>query len=259
MGARSTPADANPAGAAHSAFTYPTPQAAIRAASRAVRTSPRGARRVLVVGDSVGYFLAKGFESLHTRPRLTVLNSAYPGCSFFPDASEVRYRTQLGTTSAFPTSNCNPSWQTGVISKFRPNLVLWLVSNPADAFYAGGHWVRTCSAEYTTAYERRLHQELAILASQGAKVVMTTEVYPRYVDADADHQTDCDNTIRRRVALRTGVELVDLQRYVCPHGKCREKHDGVTLRVDGEHFEGAGARLVAGWILEHVRRATHHG
>jgi hypothetical protein len=82
---------------------------------------------------------------------------------------------------------------------------------------------------------------------------MTTEAYPRYLFADEDRPADCENRLRHEVARSTGVQLVDLFGYICPGGKCREKQDGVTLRPDGEHYEGEGGRIVASWLLDQVR------
>ena len=89
--------------------------------------------------------------------------------------------------------------------------------------------------------------------ASGAKVVVSTEVYPRYLFADSDHETDCENRSLRRAAAASAVQLVDLQSYICPNGKCRDKQDGATLRPDGEHYDGRGGKIVAQWLLDQVR------
>ena len=40
------------------------------------------------------------------------------------------------------------------------------------------------------------------------------------------------------------IRVVDLDRFVCPHGTCTQVVDGVELRVDGSHFSEQGAKVV---------------
>jgi hypothetical protein len=131
--------------------------------------------------------------------------------------------------------------------------VFWFINNPVDAVRYHDQWLDTCTEPYTSLYERSMRDEIAILGARGAKVVLTTEVYPRYLFAAEDRPTDCENKIRRKVATATGVQLIDLNAYICPRGHCREKPNGVTLRIDGEHYEGPGGQIVARWLLDQVR------
>jgi hypothetical protein len=114
-----------------------------------------------------------------------------------------------------------------------------------------GNWLPACSSGYAALYVDSMRAEVEELRRHGANVVMTNEVYPRYLFAAGDKATDCDNRLREQVATAMHVQLIDLQHYVCPD-RCREKINGVVLRVDGEHFEGAGVRLVANWLLSQV-------
>jgi len=40
---------------------------------------------------------------------------------------------------------------------------------------------------------------------------------------------------------------------MCPSSTCRTKQDGVVLRPDGQHYEGAGGKIVAQWVIDQVR------
>jgi hypothetical protein len=115
-----------------------------------------------------------------------------------------------------------------------------------------GRWLDTCSPEYAAIYKSAVRDEITRLGASGAKVVFTTEVYPRYLFADEDRPTDCENKLRREVAAQTRVNFVDLNAYICPNGKCRGKENGVVLRVDGEHYKGAGGQLVFKWLYDQV-------
>ena len=64
--------------------------------------------------------------------------------------------------------------------------------------------------------------------------------------------TKCQNDVRRRTAENTGAGLMDLERWVCPNGRCRRKIDGVLLRPDGVHFSGRGAALAARWVHDRM-------
>ena len=55
---------------------------------------------------------------------------------------------------------------------------------------------------------------------------------------------------------KLNAQFVDLFSYVCPQGKCREQQDGVTLRPDGVHYTGAGANIVARWLIDQARQSS---
>jgi peptidoglycan/LPS O-acetylase OafA/YrhL len=222
-------------------------------ATRARERAPAGAVRVLLVGNSVAHLLAPGFSSIHTSPPLAVLDASVLGCGFPPEVTDVHIR--LPNAMVVPQPPCDPAWESGVIERFRPNIVFWIVSDVSGAggTYRGRH-TKPCTEPYDSLYEARLTQEVAILGARGARVVIPTEAYSRYLGlAHYDGATACQNRIRHRVAASTPAELVDLFGYICPGGKCRVKENGVTLRPDGLHYQGAGAQIVAKWLIDQVR------
>jgi peptidoglycan/LPS O-acetylase OafA/YrhL len=223
------------------------------AATVAYERAPKGATRVLVVGDSVGYFLAQAMSELRRKPPIALFNAAQQGCEFPPPAKRTRRHNTERNVGIENTYGCDPLWEGTVVKKFKPDVVLWLASNPADAVYYRHHWINTCSQAYAELYEDSLREAFRVMGWPKTKIVMTTEPYPRYLFADEDPQTDCENRYRRAVAAETGVQIIDLFSYICPEGKCRTTVRGVTLRIDGEHFKGAGGRLVASWLLDRVR------
>ena len=231
-----------------------TGETMVRDARNAARSAPSKATRVLVVGNSVGYFMAIAMRDLHTSPPLAVFNGAYEACTFPPEITEERLTTPEGATVIKPTIRCDPSWESSVIAAFRPDVVFWIVSgaSPAPQRYRD-QWLLPCGSTYESLYERSLKREVGVLGAHGAKVVVTTAAYP-FVFAGAPHSyDDCDNRLRRKVAAETGAKLADLFEYVCPRNECRERQDGVLLRPDGLHYEGGGGAIVARWLIDQVR------
>jgi peptidoglycan/LPS O-acetylase OafA/YrhL len=244
----------SPTGAvADQQFTAVGGGVAIKAANRAYRIAPAGAERVMVVGNSVAFRLGESFERLKTQPPVSVFNAGILGCSFPPQVQVPTVVMPNGL--AWKDTPCDPAWERGVVSRFRPQVVFWIVSNPLGlgGTYLGRD-VEPCSPVWDVLYRRSLTREVRTLGAAGATVAITTAAYSRYLGLHTnDRSTDCDNQIRREVAADTGAALVDLFAYICPHGRCRTQQDGVTLRPDGLHYEGPGGEIVARWLLDQVR------
>jgi peptidoglycan/LPS O-acetylase OafA/YrhL len=224
----------------------------IEAAAQAYRNAPPGSQRVMIVGDSVADLLGRAFESIHTNPPLAVFDAGVPACIFPPQVTAPAVLTAGESVTRKP---CDDSWESGAVARFRPQLVFWIVSDAADGgLLYHGHSVKPCEEPYDSIYAQSLRNEIMILGAHGARVVVTTEAYPRYLGSgNADRASDCDNRLRRTAANNTGVQLVDLFGYICPGGQCRVKQDGVTLRPDGLHYDGPGAEIVASWLIDQVR------
>jgi hypothetical protein len=211
--------------------------------------APPGIRRVMIVGNSVGWFIGLELEHSGFTPPVVGFNAASPSCVFPSGITELRG----ASGDAFTALHCDGQWATD-LRRFRPNLVIWLVSpNPYEAMY-DSRWTRVCAPDYDRQYRVDLERAVGELSATGARVVLTTAAYLRYVFAPRgdDRLVDCDNRIRRAVARETGAQLVDLFSFTCPDGNCRDKVDGVPLRPDGLHYEGPSARIVARWILDQV-------
>jgi peptidoglycan/LPS O-acetylase OafA/YrhL len=223
-----------------------------KAVARAVRVAPPHSERVMIVGNSVAYFLGQAFAQLDPK-HLAVFDAGIPGCSFPPQV-DVGTIT-LSNGARFTGSRCHPAWESDVVKGFHPSVVFWVVTNPAGAggTYLG-HEVGPCSQQWDDLYAEALTHEVGVLGAGGAKVVITTSAYTRFLFMrSSDHAIACDNRVRRRVAAATGAQLVDLFEFICPDGQCRDKQNGVSLRADGLHYEGAGGEIVARWLLSQVR------
>ena len=234
-------------------FTVAAAGPPTKAAARAFRTAPSGSERVMVVGNSVAFSVGQGFEQLEGEQHLRVFNAGLLGCSFPPEVHVPTLRMANG--SRLTVKPCGPPWEQGVVSRFHPQVVFWIVTNPAGSggTYLG-HDIEPCSRTWDALSARSLKREVGVLGAAGAEMVITTSAYTRHFGLQGnDRSIDCDNRLRRTVAAETGAHLVDLFGYICPQGKCRWQQDGVTLRPDGLHYEGAGGEIVARWLLAQVR------
>ena len=225
----------------------------IAAAFKAYDHAPKNARRVMFIGDSVAYYVAPAFERIKTKPPLAIFNAALQGCNIVPGVTQSKFKNAAGSVLIQPAAPCDPSWMPLAIRAFKPHVVFAMVGNASDELFYREHWIKTCTSFYASLYENSLRAEIARYGARGAHVVIVTAAYPRYIYANADRATDCDNEIRRKVAAATGTQLIDLFEYICPKGKCREKQNGAVLRPDGEHYEGRGGEIVAKWLIDQVR------
>ena len=235
---------------------------ALRKATRAAKGARKGSTRVMIVGNSIGQYLALyGFDKIKddVRPRLTVLDATVPGCYFPPQLQGVVFKAKDGST--VPLLPCAQPWEAPVVRRFKPDVVFWLVGvfGILNASYRGRP-ARACGEPYDLLYRRSLTREVGVLGATGARVIIATGGYPRLPDvANRDRLVDCENRVRRSVAAATKADLVDLGAYTCPDRQCPAQRDGVTLRPDGFHYQGAGARVVARWLMDQVERRPPPG
>jgi hypothetical protein len=76
----------------------------LHAVTDSIRTQSEPQGRLLLVGNSVPFFLAReGFEALKTRPPLHVLNGAFPICAFPPEATANRLNQSDGNNYSRPS------------------------------------------------------------------------------------------------------------------------------------------------------------
>jgi lysophospholipase L1-like esterase len=150
---------------------------------------------------------------------------------------------------------CDFGWRPTVQS-FAPDVALLvLASPPRGDLEWNGQWIRPCTETYQQLMRKGLIQAIRVLGGRGSRVVVTTAAYPNDATDDVERRTDCDNRVRRAVAREKGAEVVDLFTYTCPDGRCRKEQDGVVLRPDGLHYRGAGARIVARWLVDEIGTA----
>jgi peptidoglycan/LPS O-acetylase OafA/YrhL len=224
--------------------------------AHAVRTP---APKVLLVGDSVGCFIGASLDINQVRDGVVTLNRARLGC---PLVSPRAARS----TDGEPITVYPPciDGQQGAIRTFRPDLALLMVGGPDinEEDLGNGEWVKACDPSFDAWYAAGARRTIEALGATGASVVVVSLVLPpKIVDIgpglvmppEYSRAVECENgALRRAVGQEPGAHLLDLDAYVCPDGKCVDHMDGVELRTDGRHFQGAAANLVSPWILDHA-------
>jgi len=235
----------------------------LRAVTRSVRATSSQPARLMLVGNSVAFYLAReGFEQLHTSPTLVVLNEAFPICAFPPEATAYRLNDSDGNQFLALTLPCNRGWATDV-ETFRPQVVLFTMGDLLGELRDGttGQWLRPCTSGFDDWFESSLLDAASVLTAYGAHLVIATSAYSQYYEAPLDRwgQTDCMNRVEHEVGTldpRT-VSVVDLGLYVCPtFGHCRQTIDGVPMRPDGIHYRGQSAAAIARWLLPQLKQQT---
>jgi peptidoglycan/LPS O-acetylase OafA/YrhL len=218
------------------------------------------ATRVMIVGDSVGNQIGVGMAQLHTDPSLVVLNSAIIACTF---PYLVRKSGVPGQAAIH--INCDDNWVSD-LQRFKPQIVLAIFQCCSGQIRLHDQWVRPCDSSYQQYATAEWKKAYATWGATGARVYVATAPYGllEVLDKSARHDLNCSNAIREAAARSSGAaKIVDLAGWTCPGAPkpvlkeiCRDKQGDVTLRTDGEHFAGAGARIVSGWLLGQVHAAT---
>lgn len=227
----------------------------------AARSGPeRSRRRVLVVGDSVGYRLGEELTRSAESRNLVALNRATPGCFLGRGTGRVRYQETVIEQEPAVCATWSRRWAADVAA-FHPDLVLVVSGNAGDGEREfDGRWHGTCTDSFARWLADELVDAARVLGAQGADVVVTTVPYPRFpfLDHSLDPSTDCMNriitsapaSITTPAASSGSVRVVDLARWVCPSAdSCITVVDGDRLRPDGVHFEGSGAVRALDWLL----------
>ncbi|MGZ8733563.1 MAG: SGNH hydrolase domain-containing protein [Acidimicrobiia bacterium] len=231
----------------------PSAESSARAVHQAVE-QPQ-ASRILVVGNSVGWYLGRALAEVETTTPKVVLDAALPACVFPSGASAMRFGTQIRYQDV---RDCDPTW-TDDVTQFRPDTVLFVYGRGAPAEYQyGAGWLAPCTEPYDRFYRAELEALIKRFQALRARVVVTTDAYaavaaafPRIADSFL-RNTDCANRVIRRAVRSSGAQLADLFEFTCPGGACRTHEDGVELRSDGIHYRDEGARIVARWILRQL-------
>lgn len=221
---------------------------------------PAGAQTVLLLGDSMAQVLGRSFRRVGKSRGWHTVNQGVFACVSI-DAPRVRF---LGS-QILPLEECRrrrdllPTWA----AEYRPEHALILESGALAEFEIDGSWANVCDPRFASRYEEPLRRSVETLESHGVtawiataatpnaqdlRAVGTLNLDPEEVQSRLQVSVDCQNVVRRRVAATTSAHVLDVERWLCGGGTCREEIDDVRLRPDGIHFKGRGAEIVAEWI-----------
>jgi peptidoglycan/LPS O-acetylase OafA/YrhL len=219
------------------------------------------ALRVLVVGDSVGETLGRGFEhwALRGRP-VQVWNQAHSFCSL------ARYAPRVsGIASAGPQPSSCDDWEARWrrdVRDYDPDVVvlLYTVWETVPRQLPGApRYVPFAEPSYRRWQLGEYERAVSVLSSRGARVVWLTAPCVQRTVFDAAQNRQANRTYAKLNADRIArigraradvVRVVDLAGEVCPNGQFLSTYRGVEhARPDGSHFTDAGSEAVAGWLM----------
>lgn len=208
--------------------------------------------RILVVGDSVGQTLGRGFELWAGETgAATVRNDATAWCSL---GRHLPIRAVLGATID-PSETC-AGWDTRwpqTIASFDPDVVvvLYTIWEIQARQLPGGRWANPGDPELDRWQLSEYQAAADILSARGAPVLWLntacgeSEIGPDDLFWKLDYQT-----IPKLAAARPAVHVVDMNHLICPNGPPNLDFGGVTnFRPDFGHFSDAGALAVVRWLM----------
>ncbi len=210
--------------------------------------------RILVVGDSVGLTLGRGFE-LWAREHgdAQVLNAGHIYCPL------GRSLPAYAGLAAESTQACDwtQTWQRDVRT-FDPDvtILLFTVWEAAPRQLPGSSKWRSPGDPALDAWQLGEYTAAAdTLGARHGTVVWMTAPCAEHIAVDKEHGLWYVNerTIPRLADARPFVHVLDLDNAVCPNGAFVRSFGGVrNARPDGAHFSDAGALAVAEWSMPMV-------
>jgi hypothetical protein len=242
----------------------PRPPTTLPAPAPALPRPPTRAGVVLVVGDSIADFTAQSMGEMAAGAGATVIDGAVWGCG----VAQGGPFSYFGAVRPQPP-NCDDwpqRWQTAV-DRERPAVVMLMVGRweVMDRAIAGG-WSHIGLPPFDDYLTQRLEQAVMILASRGARVVITTSPYFRrgvrpdgsVYPEDEQWRVDRFNELVRAEAARHPdvVSVADFGGLLSPGAQFTFDVNGMKVRRDGVHLTPEGSRWAAGWLLPQLLAAA---
>ncbi|MGN6695713.1 MAG: acyltransferase family protein [Aquihabitans sp.] len=215
-----------------------------------------GLPKVLVLGDSVAASIAAPVIEDPDGFGVDAVRSTVLGCQAVWDGTH-RARGIEGDISRPPAC---PAGVAQLVAEERPDAVVLLYGGWTNAdFELDGEWVGACDAPYQAALRTRFTQAVEDAGTSEAPVFVVNAARSTNTlrQDDTDERTECTNDVMEEVAAGIdGVQVIDLDGWLCPKGTCKERLKGLLVRNDGVHFGGPGGTLVSQWLFEQVLKGA---
>jgi len=225
-------------------------------AAPSATNQPSAPRVIGVVGDSVAASLVPGLEREAGARGIGVASAAIAGCG----AAGGLLLDDQGQPFSW-SDDCEravPIVQDEIVTKYHPELVLWLSTWEMQDRVVGGTRMRFGTPEGDRELLHEMEATLSRVTATGARLVMLTPPPPvlgRNGPPDPDRLAKTAH-LNRLIDLfaylhADRVEVVNFAAIVCPNGvPCPTEMDGMRLRPDGAHFTEqtsvwAASRLLA--------------
>ena len=209
--------------------------------------------KIDVFGDSIAWTMMRYLPST---PGLDFVDRTALGCGV---AAGGPYRYFGDLTDQRPECDAWPRTWAAELAADHPDVVLLLVGRweTMDRMH-GGAWTHLGDAPFDTYLSAQLSAAFALLRKTGAQLVVATEPFNRRGEQadgslypeDEPGRVDRWNTlVRAAVATVPGVDVLDLNKKLCPDGTYTQDVDGLRVRSDGVHLTPAGAAWLTPWLV----------
>ena len=216
--------------------------------------------RILLVGDSIAVALGRTLSAEADRLGIVIEVRARSACQLVDTTTHIRLNDDGGNGEPLSQECADVVRSYAEVSaRFKPDAVIVAFGGVAywQSQFGPDSWGDPCAASYGAWAAGHLRSAANALAGAAhTPVFVITKPYwgtPLVVPApELNRMTDCENEAIGDTSARSEgtITPLDLHALVCPHGPtCLTKIDGVELRPDGAHFEGASAVLVGRWMF----------
>jgi hypothetical protein len=221
---------------------------------------PRNPNRpftVSVFGDSIGW---TWMHYLPPTPGFAFLDHTVIGCSLVR-GTPYRY---IGQTLE-QRSECDSwpiRWSTQV-SQDQPDVALLVIGRWETVDRVNeGQWTHIGDPTFDAYLNGELERALNIVSANGVRVVVATVPYSRggekpdgrlYPEDQPDRVNLWNTMLRKTVSHHPGVQILDLNKKLCPDGVYTAKVDGIKVRSDGVHLTPEGVKWLTPWLEESLR------
>jgi peptidoglycan/LPS O-acetylase OafA/YrhL len=212
---------------------------------------------VSVFGDSIGW---TWMHYLPPTPGFAFLDHTVIGCSLVR-GTPYRY---IGQTLE-QRAECDgwPIRWSAQIAQDQPDVALLIIGRWETVDRVNeGQWTHIGDPTFDAYLNGELQRALNILGATGVRVVVATVPYSRggekpdgrlYPEDQPDRVNLWNTMLRKTVAQHGGVQILDLNKKLCPDGVYTAKVDGIKVRSDGVHLTPEGVKWLTPWLEESLR------
>ncbi|MGA7051857.1 MAG: acyltransferase family protein [Mycobacterium sp.] len=225
-----------------------------------VRPRPRDPNRpftVSVFGDSIGW---TWMHYLPPTPGFAFLDHTVIGCSLVR-GTPYRYIGQ--TLEQRPECDTWPSRWSTQVSQDQPDVALLVIGRWETVDRVNeGQWTHIGDPTFDAYLNGELERALNIAGSTGVRVVVASVPYSRdgekpdgrlYPEDQPDRVKQWNAMLRHTVSHHPNVQILDLNKKLCPDGVYTAKVDGIKVRSDGVHLTPEGVKWLTPWLEESLR------
>ena len=212
---------------------------------------------VSVFGDSIGW---TWMHYLPPTPGFAFVDHTVIGCSLVR-GTPYRYIGQTLEQKA----ECDTwpgRWSTQ-INQDQPDVALLIIGRWETVDRVNeGKWTHIGDPTFDGYLKAELERALNIAGSTGVRVMVATVPYSRggekpdgrlYPEDQPDRVNQWNTMLRNTVSHHPNVQILDLNKKLCPDGVYTVKVDSIKVRSDGVHLTPEGVKWLTPWLEESLR------